>query len=111
MKGVERFNDLADYLVVNVSSPNTPGLRAMQGRKELQTLLDAVVAQRDQGHKKRTPIVVKIAPDLSQQDKIDIAAVVARPKVCHLTPPSKLTPLFTEWSGRVDYQQHHHQST
>ncbi|ELT87928.1 hypothetical protein CAPTEDRAFT_175874 [Capitella teleta] len=80
VKGVERFNDLADYLVVNVSSPNTPGLRAMQGRKELQTLLDAVVAQRDQGHKKRTPIVVKIAPDLSQQDKIDIAAVVARPK-------------------------------
>jgi dihydroorotate dehydrogenase len=80
VKGVQSFSVLADYLVVNVSSPNTPGLRAMQGRKQLQSLLDAVVAERDKSEKK-PPILVKIAPDLSEQDKIDIAAVVARPKV------------------------------
>ena len=40
--GVKKFGELADYLVINVSSPNTPGLRAMQGRKQLQELVDKV---------------------------------------------------------------------
>ena len=40
--GVRRFGRLAGYLVINISSPNTPGLRAMQGRKQLQNLIEKV---------------------------------------------------------------------
>ena len=42
VSGVQRFGPVADYLVINVSSPNTPGLRAMQGRAQLQTLIEKV---------------------------------------------------------------------
>lgn len=68
---------LADYLVVNVSSPNTPGLRNLQGKAELHQLLSRVLKERDalQGDHK-PPVLVKIAPDLSAQDKRDIADVV-----------------------------------
>ncbi len=40
--GVRKFGELADYLVINVSSPNTPGLRSMQGREQLKELIDKV---------------------------------------------------------------------
>ncbi len=65
---------LADYLVVNVSSPNTPGLRALQGRAELEKLIDRVreaLAERPPA----PPLVLKIAPDLTPDDLRDIAAV------------------------------------
>ena len=42
VKGIERLGCLGDYLVINVSSPNTPGLRKMQGREQLQGLIDKV---------------------------------------------------------------------
>lgn len=42
-QGVQKFSRVADYLVVNVSSPNTPGLRDLQGKQKLQTLLDKVL--------------------------------------------------------------------
>ncbi len=42
VSGVKKFGELADYLVINVSSPNTPGLRDLQGRKQLQQLVDKV---------------------------------------------------------------------
>ncbi|XP_041352569.1 dihydroorotate dehydrogenase (quinone), mitochondrial-like [Gigantopelta aegis] len=81
VKGVKRFGKVGDYLVINVSSPNTPGLRAMQGRKALGTLLDQVVKERDSLHCDPKPaLLLKIAPDLSDQDKQDIAAVVSREK-------------------------------
>ncbi|MCH7605311.1 quinone-dependent dihydroorotate dehydrogenase [Patescibacteria group bacterium] len=56
----------ADYLVVNVSSPNTPGLRNLQGKKQLSTLLTALIAEatRLSGQATRKPILVKTAPDL-----------------------------------------------
>lgn len=79
VRGVSRFGQTADYLVVNVSSPNTPGLRGLQRRQELQELLQQVLRTRD-SLPKRTPVLVKIAPDLSDQEKADIAAVVASPK-------------------------------
>lgn len=79
--GVRELGPYADYLVINVSSPNTPGLRKMQGREQLARLLDAVVAERDQLHPHRPPLLVKIAPDLTEEDKEDIAAVVTREKV------------------------------
>ena len=50
-EGARRFAPLADFLVVNVSSPNTPGLRALQGKKALTALLKAAVAARDAGVK------------------------------------------------------------
>ncbi|HXU57736.1 MAG TPA: quinone-dependent dihydroorotate dehydrogenase [Verrucomicrobiae bacterium] len=70
--GVKALAPLADYLVVNVSSPNTPGLRALQGREPLAELLAAVGAAR-QGS--RPPLLLKIAPDLTEADKSDIAEV------------------------------------
>ncbi len=55
----------ADYLAVNVSSPNTPGLRELQDRKQLSGLLRALDAARAELGGPRTPILVKLAPDLS----------------------------------------------
>lgn len=66
-----RLADYADYLVVNVSSPNTPGLRALQDEKPLRELLGALSAAnrergaREEGGKGRKPLLLKIAPDLS----------------------------------------------
>ncbi|XP_027759148.1 dihydroorotate dehydrogenase (quinone), mitochondrial isoform X1 [Empidonax traillii] len=75
--GVRTLGPLADYLVVNVSSPNTPGLRDLQGKTELQDLLRKVLAERDLLSCKHKPaVLVKIAPDLTAQDKRDIASVV-----------------------------------
>lgn len=79
--GVRKLGPYSDYLVINVSSPNTPGLRKMQGREELAQLLDAVVNERDHLSPHKPPLLVKIAPDLSTEDKEDIAAVVMRKKV------------------------------
>ncbi len=66
---VRRFAPVADYLAVNVSSPNTPGLRALQTRAALTALLSAVRDARDavQG----PPVLVKLAPDLSDADLDD----------------------------------------
>ncbi|MFE5671439.1 quinone-dependent dihydroorotate dehydrogenase [Agromyces sp. NPDC056523] len=63
----------ADYLVVNVSSPNTPGLRGLQELDALAPLLEAV--QRAAG---RTPLLVKIAPDLDDEEVIRICELVVR---------------------------------
>ena len=62
----------ADYLVCNVSSPNTPGLRNLQGRQQLADLLKRV---QDAIATKSVPLVVKIAPDASDDDLDDIVAV------------------------------------
>ena len=72
--GVERFRDVASYLTVNISSPNTPGLRDLQARASLEELLGAVAAARGD---RATPIFLKIAPDLGDADLEDIAETVA----------------------------------
>lgn len=66
---------LADYLVVNVSSPNTPGLRDLQAVDLLRPLLAAVKEVAD-GTPRRTPLLVKIAPDLADED-VDAVADLA----------------------------------
>jgi dihydroorotate dehydrogenase len=63
----------ADYLVVNVSSPNTPGLRDLQAVEKLEPLLEAVRRQADAVTEDRVPLVVKIAPDLSDEDVLAVA--------------------------------------
>ncbi|MEQ1942362.1 quinone-dependent dihydroorotate dehydrogenase [Mesorhizobium sp. VNQ89] len=77
--GVERFAPFASYLTVNISSPNTPGLRDMQARTSLAELLFRVVTVRDgtvQKAGRKVPIFLKIAPDLHDADLADIAAEV-----------------------------------
>ncbi|KAL1832687.1 hypothetical protein ACET3Z_002338 [Daucus carota] len=78
VQGVHTLSQYADYLVINVSSPNTPGLRQLQGRKQLKDLVKKVQAARNEmqwGEEGPPPLLVKIAPDLSKQDLEDIAAV------------------------------------
>jgi len=76
--GAIAFAPYADYLVVNVSSPNTPGLRALQHKDQLFALLSAVLSARSQallGTGRSVPLLLKVAPDLSDEDKADIASV------------------------------------
>ncbi|MED6207908.1 hypothetical protein PIB30_040002 [Stylosanthes scabra] len=78
VQGVHTLSQYADYLVINVSSPNTPGLRMLQGRKQLKDLVKKIQAARDEmqwGDEGPPPLLVKIAPDLSKDDLEDIAAV------------------------------------
>ena len=64
---------VADYLVVNVSSPNTPGLRLLQSAESLRPLLEAVREESGRAAGRRVPLLVKIAPDLSDEDVDDVA--------------------------------------
>lgn len=72
-KGTATMAPLADYLTVNISSPNTPGLRALQDRGALEALLDGVAAA--QPGRAAKPVFLKVAPDLEPADIDDIVAV------------------------------------
>jgi dihydroorotate dehydrogenase len=63
----------ADYLAVNVSSPNTPGLRSLQSVEALKPILEAVLAQA-----KGKPVLVKIAPDLADEDVVAAAKLAKK---------------------------------
>ena len=71
-RAVREMAPLADYLTVNISSPNTPGLRALQDKGALEELVAAVTEARGA---KAAPIFLKVAPDLERADIDDIAAV------------------------------------
>jgi len=67
---------VADYITINISSPNTPGLRALQKRAALENLLTILVASRDAAaavHGHCVPLLLKLSPDLEMQEKQDIA--------------------------------------
>ncbi len=73
-KSTRLLAPFADYLVVNVSSPNTPGLRDLQAVDKLKPLLAAVRAQADETVPSRhVPLLVKIAPDLSDEDVLAVS--------------------------------------
>lgn len=74
-KGFARLAPLADYVTVNVSSPNTPGLRGLQNKDELTRLLSVLMESR--GRTAFKPVLLKIAPDLDGQALDDIAQTVA----------------------------------
>ncbi|GAA4793254.1 quinone-dependent dihydroorotate dehydrogenase [Streptomyces ziwulingensis] len=77
VKSAERLAPYADYLVVNVSSPNTPGLRDLQATEALRPLLSAVREAADRVvTTRRVPLLVKIAPDLADED-VDAVADLA----------------------------------
>lgn len=75
VRGIEVFGVLADYFTVNISSPNTPGLRALQGADPLADLLQRV-DEAVEATGRKTPVFLKIAPDLSEAEIDDIAKAV-----------------------------------
>lgn len=79
-RGMAIMAPLADYITVNISSPNTPGLRALQDRGALEALLDAVTAVLINRAEYR-PIFLKVAPDLEPADIDDIVAVAMDKKL------------------------------
>jgi dihydroorotate dehydrogenase len=77
---VRIFAPAADYLALNVSSPNTAGLRRLQARTELEALLTQVAQERMAQHAqlgKRIPVLVKLAPDLSDAELDDALEAIA----------------------------------
>ncbi len=105
--GATRLGPLADYMVINVSSPNTPGLRALQGKVPLQDLVrrtHQALAAACPG--KAPPLLLKIAPDLTDQDLEDIAAVALQGELAGLIAtnttiarPEGLDPLQARETG------------
>lgn len=69
--GIQCFEGLTSYFTVNISSPNTPGLRGLQNKAELEDLLGRVLAARS----RPVPVLLKIAPDLVAAERADIASV------------------------------------
>jgi dihydroorotate dehydrogenase len=75
------FLPLADYLAINVSSPNTAGLRRLQGREALEGLLSALVGRRNAWRAstgRRVPLLVKLSPDLDEAELDDALEVMLR---------------------------------
>ena len=72
--------DHVDYFVVNVSSPNTPNLRELQEKKPLTELLSKLES-RNSEHKSKKPILLKIAPDLTNEQLLDIIDIINETKV------------------------------
>lgn len=71
----EQLFDYVDYFVVNVSSPNTPNLRTLQEKEPLQQLL-STLQHKNHEHPKPKPILLKIAPDLTDEQLLDIIEIV-----------------------------------
>ena len=69
--GLKALEPHVDFATINISSPNTPGLRALQGKASLQDLVSRVLAAREG----TLPVFLKVAPDLTDEDKADIAEV------------------------------------
>lgn len=77
---MDQFAPLADYLAINVSSPNTVGLRRLQARDALQGLLAPLAQRRDElqaNLQRRLPVLVKLAPDLSEAELDDALDVIS----------------------------------
>ena len=82
--GIERVCAFCDYIVVNISSPNTEGLRALQARQSLETLLGTSIEARARSAPnpdKLPPLLVKVAPDLDLGEMQDIADVVVASRI------------------------------
>ncbi|QHM76011.1 Dihydroorotate dehydrogenase (quinone) [Mixta theicola] len=81
---MEKVYPLAGYIAVNISSPNTPGLRTLQYGEALDDLLMAIKAQQkllEKEHLKYVPVAVKIAPDLSEEELVQIADSLVRHQI------------------------------
>ena len=79
-RGISKLGPYATYIVINVSSPNTPGLRNLQSKKYFDTLLKKVVSEKNK-LEHNPPLLVKIAPDLTSQDVEDICTTAVVNKI------------------------------
>ncbi|MFK8055384.1 MAG: quinone-dependent dihydroorotate dehydrogenase [Saprospiraceae bacterium] len=80
---LNRLHSFVDYFAVNVSSPNTPGLRSLQAKEPLTRLLSEL-QERNAGFPTSRPILLKIAPDLSEGELDDIVAIAQETKLAGL---------------------------
>jgi dihydroorotate dehydrogenase len=107
---IEAIRGLADYIVCNVSSPNTPGLRGMQARAPIEDLLRRAIGARDRSTvdpARRPPLLAKVGPDLDEDQVRDIAEVALAVGVDGLIvgnttvdrPPTLRSPLRDEAGG------------
>ena len=89
VRGLEAFYLLADYIVINISSPNTKGLRDLQLKGEFEKLLSVVMEKRlklaSNHDGRKTPISIKVAPDLEQRDLLALVEVALQYKVDAIT--------------------------
>lgn len=110
--GARRLGPLADYVVINVSSPNTPGLRALQGKAPLQELIartHRALTEACAGPLSKVgapPLLLKIAPDLTDQDLADITEVALQGELAGLivtnttiARPDGLDPRYAQEVG------------
>ncbi len=104
---VRLLGPMADYLTVNISSPNTPGLRDLQKREPLTALLNAIMeTRRETCPDKQPPLLVKLAPDLTMEQQEELAGTLMDCKVdgviltnTTLDRPDYLSPDFREQKG------------
>ena len=75
VSGIARMSPVADYLTINISSPNTPGLRDLQAPEALVALL-ARVQEARASSAKRPPLLVKLTPDIANSDLSEIVRVI-----------------------------------
>jgi len=111
IKCFDRLFDVVDYFVVNVSSPNTPGLRELQEKEPLLKLLDTLQKRNSKNGTSR-PILLKIAPDLTNEQLDDIVEIVQTAGIAgviatnttisrdNLVSPDKLTSEMGGLSGK-----------
>tara|TARA_R110000787_G_scaffold19874_17_gene59213 strand:- start:1045 stop:2121 length:1077 start_codon:yes stop_codon:yes gene_type:complete len=110
--GIHALARFADYIVVNVSSPNTPGLRALQSKAQLEGLIAKVREALDAAVPTVTPpLLVKVAPDLTDDDIKDIADIAKGPMVDGLIAtnttidrPASLRSIFKAETGGLSGQ-------
>lgn len=76
VEGITRMAPVADYFTVNISSPNTPGLRDLQAPRKLGELLNKVQEARKALEERAPPLLVKLAPDLADADLPEVVAVI-----------------------------------
>ncbi len=107
---IEQLAEYADYITVNVSSPNTAGLRDLQGEEVLDKLLAGLVKVRDAAAK-RPPLVLKVAPDLEPAQRASIAELLQKHSIDGLivgnttvTRPDKLDAKLKEEKGGLSGQ-------
>tara|TARA_B100000029_G_C17503255_1_gene933475 strand:- start:186 stop:1250 length:1065 start_codon:yes stop_codon:yes gene_type:complete len=120
VEGIRLFAEYADYLVINISSPNTPGVRALQEKENLDRLLshakNALSEIADQC--RPPPLLLKISPDLTDSEKADIIEVVLKHQVdgviatnTTVSRPSSLQNRFQPEAGGLSGKPLFEQST
>ena len=99
--GIRAMSDVADYLTVNISSPNTPGLRQLQDEGALTALLSAISDARTVGG---PPVFLKVAPDLGEGEPDQIVRVALRHNIDAIIVANTTIsrpPLKSRWAGEA----------